>query len=98
MIVEYGKMIVLLAALLLSALGYFLYAIQTYKLKIEFAPALFCAWCSNLLFLGGILNILPEMAVLLFAGGYILLALSFKRRIYLSRRDVLLLTGFFLHG
>ena len=56
---------------LLSMTGYLLYMTQRYQIRMEFAPALFCAWISNLLFAAGILNILPHAVWLLFAGGFL---------------------------
>lgn len=63
---------------LLSMTGYLLYMTQRYQIRMEFAPALFCAWISNLLFAAGILNILPHAVWLLFAGGFFFLIRSAK--------------------
>lgn len=64
---------------LLSMTGYLLYMTQKYQIRAEYAPALFCAWISNVLFAAGILNILPYAVWLLFAGGLLFLIRSFKR-------------------
>lgn len=77
-----------------SAAGYILYFTQKYRLRAEFAPALFCAWTSSLLFAGGLLNILPEMAGLIFGGGYVFLAAAVKRRFYFAKRERIVLAVF----
>lgn len=54
-----------------SITGYLWLIVQKLQIRLEFAPALVCAWVSNLLFMAGILNFMPEMAGILFLGGYI---------------------------
>lgn len=63
---------------LLSMTGYLIYLTQRYQIRMEFAPALFCAWISNLLFAAGILNVLPHVVWLLFVGGFFFLIWSVK--------------------
>lgn len=63
---------------LLSMSGYLLYITKKYQIRMEFAPILFCAWTSNLLYVAGILNVLPHTAWLLFAGGFFCLFRFFK--------------------
>ena len=72
--------------LFISVTGYVLFATQRFHLRIEFAPALFCAWSSNALFVGGILNILPQMAWAVLFGGVGLFLISGRRRYRFSRR------------
>lgn len=60
----------------LSMSGYLLYMLQKYQIPLAFGPAFFTAWASNLLFAGGILNILPQTAWLIFMGGFVLLAMA----------------------
>ncbi len=67
--------------LMLSVTGYLLFAVQKYRIRPEFAPALFCAWTSNLMFMGGILNFLPETAGMVWAGGIVLLVLALRRQV-----------------
>lgn len=69
---------------LVSMTGYILYITQRYRIRVAYAPALFCAWTSNVLFAAGILNILPHAVWLLFAGGIFCLILS-----ACSRKDLI---------
>lgn len=80
--------------LIVSMTGYILFFTQKYRIRIEFAPALFCAWTSNLLFAAGILNVLPEMVWLLYAGGFLLLAWAWKCKLRFDQRSLLLYGGF----
>lgn len=72
-----------------SMTGYLLFFHQKFQIRIEFAPALFCAWTSNLLFLAGLLNVLPHMVWLLWAGGFFLLVWSWKEKNRMNRRSLL---------
>lgn len=80
--------------LLFSLTGYLLFLTQKYRIRIEFVPALFCAWCSNLLLIGGLLNCLPVTVFLLFAGGFVLLALSVHHKYFLTKQDRFKYAGF----
>ncbi len=84
------------ALLIISMTGYFLFFTQRFHIRMEFAPALLCAWTSNVLFAGGLLNILPHAAAAVFAGGCVLLGLSFQYKYRFTRRDRLLYGGFLL--
>lgn len=88
------EMMLRLCLLIVSMTGYILFFTQKYRIRIEFAPALFCAWTSNLLFAAGIWNILPQMVWLLYAGGFLLLALSWKYNFRFDRRSLLLYGSF----
>ena len=83
-----------LCLLLVSMTGYLLYMTGRYRIRLEFAPALFCTLGSSLLFAAGILNFMPLMAGIIFAGGYALLLVSGKRGYRLPKRDLLLYAGF----
>lgn len=89
------ELILRFSLILFSMTGYLLFFHQKYQIRIEFAPALFCAWTSNLLFLAGLLNVLPHMVWLLWAGGVFLLIWSWKEKYRLNRRS-LLFYGIFL--
>lgn len=81
---------------LLSMTGYVLFCTQKRHIRIEFAPALFCACASNLMFAGGILNFMPETVCIIFLGGFFLLALSLKRGVRVEKWDAVLYAGFCL--
>ncbi len=85
-----------LCLLFLSMAGYLMFLTNRCRLQVEFAPALFCAGTSSLLFAAGILNFLPHMALAIYAGGFLLLACALKNRQFLPRRSLLLLAVFFL--
>lgn len=63
-----------MAAFLLSMGGYVLWMSHRSGIRPEFAPALFCAGASGVLFAAGILNMLYAAVWLLFAGGLVALA------------------------
>lgn len=81
--------------LAVSMTGYFLYVTKKYQIRLEFAPALFCAWSSNLLFVGGILNFLPHIVWLILAGGYVCFAISVKNKYKFNKREIMLYVCFF---
>ena len=85
---------------LLSMGGYVLLIRNRFHVRLEFAPALFCAFISTALFCAGILNLLLPAAALLFLGGLAALAVYvvefFKNRPTLPRRELLLYAGFLL--
>lgn len=89
------QLILRFCLLIISITGYLVFFIQKYQIRIEFAPALFCAWTSNLLFVAGLLNILPHMVWLLWGGGFFLFVWSVKNKYRLDRRSTLLY-GIFL--
>ena len=83
-----------LCLLLVSMTGCLLYMTGRYRIRLEFAPALYMALGSSLMFAAGILNVMPQMVWALFAGGFGLLAVSRKRGYRFSKRDVILYGGF----
>lgn len=80
--------------LLLSFSGYALFVTQKYQIRVEFAPALFCAWCSVVLFAAGLINCLPAAVFLLFVGGFALLALAARKKYFFTKQDALKYAGF----
>ena len=62
-----------------SMTGYLLLFTHKFHVRIQFAPALYCAWTSHLLFLAGCLQILPQTVWIWLAGGIFLLAAAFRR-------------------
>lgn len=89
------QLILRFCLLIISSTGYLIFFTQKYRIRMEFAPALFCAWTSNLLFAAGLLNFLPHMVWLLWGGGFFLLAWSLKHKYRLDGRSVFLY-GMFL--
>lgn len=83
-------LIIKLCFLMLSIAGYLLFLTKKCQLKAEFAPALFCAWASNFLFVGGLLNMLPHAAWLLYMAGFVLLVLSCQSGLCLDKREKVL--------
>lgn len=97
--------------LILSMTGYILFLLVNCHIRIEFTLAVICAWISNVMFAAGILNIMPQAAWVIFAGGFILLwkicaQSSFQTRsdarcgtreyVPLDRHNILLYGGFLL--
>ncbi len=82
--------------LMCSMMGYILYFSQRYHIKIEFMPAVLCAAISNLMFLGGILNFMPEITVCIFVAGYLLLYLCIRIQFKLNKRELFLCAMFVL--
>ena len=72
-----------------SATGYLFYFVQKWNLKMEFAPACYCAFIGNMLFVAGLLNIMEEVTVILLAGGYVLLFLIMKKGLKIGKRAIL---------
>ena len=66
-----GMHIIRIVLLVISTTGYILFL--TKKIQVEFAVGVTFAAISVSLFLAGILNRLPEAAILLFFGGFICL-------------------------
>ena len=85
---------------LLSMGGYILYIRNKWGVRLEFAPALFCAGISGVLLCAGLLNLLPLAWPLLFLGGLWLLAVYgrawWSSRAPLPRRELLLCGAFVL--
>lgn len=73
-----------------SATGYLFYFVQKWNLKMEFAPACYCAFIANMLFVAGLLNIMEEVTVILLAGGYVLLFLIMKKGLRIGKRAILI--------
>ena len=65
---------------LISFCGYILYFSK--KIWIEFAAGFVCSSITGVLFLSGILNLLPQAAVLVFIGGLICLAICIKNGVH----------------
>lgn len=66
--------------LMLSFSGYTWYLNRRFRIRAEFVPALVCAFTGTLLFLAGCLNLLAEIAWLLFAGGLFLPVFSLLQK------------------
>lgn len=79
---------------IVSVTGYLLFFTQRYHIRIQFAPALFCAWTSHLLFLAGLLHILLEAVWILSAVGIFLLIVSWKRNYRLDSCSLLFYGAF----
>lgn len=62
---------------MLSMTGYMVLLVRKCKLRIEFAPVIYCGLVSNVLFAAGILNCMKEATFLLYFGGFALLAWCF---------------------
>lgn len=71
----------------LSTAGYMILLNKKFRVKIEFAPALYCAGCSSLLFFAGILNYMPEMTAVIAAGGLGCLIWGIKQKVRFPARD-----------
>ena len=80
--------------LLLSLTGYVFFITQKYRIQVAFVPALVCAWSSSLLFAAGLINCLPVAVFVLFAGGFVLLALSIRHKYFFTKQDTLKYAGF----
>ena len=68
--------------LMISSMGYILFL--TKKMRVEFAVGFTFAAIPGCLFLAGILNLLPEAAILLCMMGLVCLALSIRDRVPLK--------------
>lgn len=68
--------------LFVSILGYILFLSK--MIRVEFAVSFICAAIPGCLFFAGILNLLPEAALLLFAGGLLCFVLSIRKHIPLT--------------
>ena len=77
-----GMHIIRIVLLVISTTGYILFL--TKKIQVEFAVGVTFAAISVSLFLAGILNRLPEAAILLFFGGFICLGLSIRAHVLLK--------------
>lgn len=82
--------------LLLSMFGYILFLVRKFCVRAEFSPAICCAGISGLMFIGGVLNVMPEMTVVLFLGGVLLLVKYFKEGTRLTRREIIIGSGLLL--
>lgn len=80
--------------LLFSLTGYVFFITQKYRIQVAFVPALVCAWSSSLLFAAGLINCLPVAVFVLFAGGFVLLALSIRHKYFFTKQDTLKYAGF----
>lgn len=83
-------LIIRFCLLMLSMTGYFLFLSKNEKLHFAFAPAATCAMISGLMFVAGLLNFLPEMALLIFIGGYLLFVLQIKNKCRPEKRKLLM--------
>lgn len=82
--------------LFMSIIGWISFLTVHYKIRSEFAPAVFCASCSSIMFFAGILNILTEISLLFLACGWILLLRYFKLFLIARKRNSLVLLCWFL--
>lgn len=64
--------------LIISMMGYVGLLMRRLHIHAAFAPAIFCAGVSSVLFAAGILNLLPLTAFLVFVAGLVLFALDAK--------------------
>lgn len=86
--------------LFLPIIGYILFLRNQYKVNTEFAPAIVCASCSVIMFLAGILNLMPITAAIIFIIGTALLLQNIKKCINDKRTWIiiglwLLVLGYF---
>lgn len=84
----------------LSIIGYILFFRNQFKVKVEFAPAIVCASCSGIMFLAGILNLMPITVAIIFVIGIALLLQNIKKSINDKRTWIiiclwLLVLGYF---
>lgn len=84
----------------LSIIGYILFFRNQFKVNVEFAPAIVCAACSGIMFLAGILNLMPITVVIIFVIGIALLLQNIKKSINDKRTWIiiclwLLVLGYF---
>lgn len=77
-----------------SMTGYLLLFTHKFHVRIQFAPALYCAWTSHLLFLAGCLQILPQTVWIWLAGGIFLLAAAFRRNWRPDRHSLIVYGAF----
>lgn len=79
----------------LSFGGYILWLKERFGLKPEFAPVVICSGIGSIIFLAGILNILPLTVILLFLFGLFQLRRLVKIKKYLSDRRFIILSVIF---
>lgn len=75
---------------IISMTGYMVFLVRKFHIKMEFSPAIFCAWTSNLLFFAGLLNVMQEISIIIFGGGIILLVYSLKEKKTFSNHSLLI--------
>lgn len=78
----------------ISFWGYGLWAARKWRIRCEFFPILYCATVSNLLFLAGILNLMPMMVLILWGGGYVALVFSLKKGVSFQKRELCFYAAF----
>lgn len=93
-IIKMAGTLLRLCLLLASLTGYVFFLIRRCQVRMEFAPAITCAWASNLLFAAGLWNLLPQAVWLLLLGGLILFVRSFQKKFLPDKRSLLLFCGF----
>ena len=77
-----------------SMLGSCIFIRRISKIRLEFLPILYCAFVSNAMFAAGLLNVMPEMTMLLWASGIAALVYEVLKRGNLKNREVILLSVF----
>lgn len=92
--IEMTGTVLRLCLFLASLTGYVFFFIHKYQVRIEFAPAITCAWASNLLFAAGLWNILPQAVWLLLISGLVLFTRAFRRKFWPDRRSQTLYLGY----
>lgn len=63
----------------LSIIGYILFLGNKFKVNAEFAPAIVCTACSGIMFIAGILNLMPITAIIIWLMGIVLIVKNIKK-------------------